>query len=155
METLKLNFDTTILDRPKTFIVEVPYQDGVVATSKYCPTSFLSGPVDLMAAIRGETLDNFMAFCRSQLVAISKIKDTDNVIDLHIGGLMASIMNRLSRTRKISFGDLLIYVDCFALLLEADGFKEEEIREIYPSVTRTILNLYPDHIEDVPLQTNA
>ena len=33
-----------------------------------------------------------------------------------------------------------------SLLLEADGFPEEEIKEIYPRVTRTIVELYPDHI---------
>ena len=45
-----------------------------------------------------------------------------------------------------SLGDLLIYMDCFSLLLEADGFPEEEIRTIYPRVTRSIVELYPDYI---------
>lgn len=150
MESLKLNFDAIIHNEPKTFVVEVPYQDGVVVTSKYCPTSFLSGSVDLMAAIRGETLDKFMADCRRQLVAIAKITEADTELDLHIGGLMAAVMDHLSRAKRISFGELLIYVDCFSHLLEAAGFEEREIREIYPRVTRTILELYPDYIDNCP-----
>lgn len=55
METLKLNFDAQIFGQPKSLTVEVPYQNGIVATSEFCPTELLSGTVDLMAAIRGET----------------------------------------------------------------------------------------------------
>ena len=146
MESLKLNFDTTVLGEPRTFIVEVPYQNGIVATSEFCPTELLSGTVDLMAAVRGESLDKFMTDCRKQLHAMSKITEAKTELDRHIGGLMAAVMDHLSRYDRIAFGDLLIYVDCFSLLLKAAGFGSEEIRAIYPRVTKTIANLYPDHV---------
>lgn len=147
MESLKLNFDTEMRGEPRTLIVEVPYQNGIVATSEYCPTELLSGTVDLMAAIRGESLDKFMADCRKQLLAMSKITEADSDLDLHIGGLMAVVMDHFSRNSRIVFGDLLIYVDCFSLLLKADGYDNEEIRTIYPRVTKTIADLYPDYID--------
>lgn len=147
MESLKLNFDATILGNPRTFIVEVPYQNGIVATSEFCPTELLSGTVDLMAAIRGESLDDFMADCRRQLLAMSKITVAENELDCHIGGLMAAVMDHLSRNKHIVFGDLLIYIDCFSLLLKAAGFDSNEIRNIYPRVTRTIVELYPDYVD--------
>lgn len=147
MEKLKLKFDTEILGEPRTFIVEVPYQDGVVATSEFCPTELLSGTVDLMAAVRGESLDKFMADCRKQLHAMSKITEADSDLDLHIGGLMAVIMDHFSRNSRIVFGDLLIYVDCFSLLLKAEGYDSEEIRTMYPCVTKTIVDLYPDYVD--------
>lgn len=150
MEKLKLNFDTEILGKPHTYVVEVPYQDGVVATSEFCPTELLSGTVDLMAAIRGESLDKFMADCHMQLHAMSKIKEADTDLDRHIGGLMAVVMDHLSRNKLISFGDLLMYVDCFSLLLKAGGFDSAEIRNMYPRITHTILELYPDFISNVP-----
>lgn len=150
MENLKLNFDAVILGDPTTFTVEVPYHDGIVATSEFCPTELLSGSVDLMAAIRGESLDKFMSDCRKQLIAMSKIEEADTKLDLHIGGLMAAVMDQFSRKEKIAFGDLLIYVDIFSLLLKAAGFDSDEIHSMYPFITRTILNLYPDHILDVP-----
>lgn len=147
MELLKLNFDTEILGTPRTFIVEVPYQNGIVATSEFCPTELLSGTVDLMAAIRGESLDKFMTDCRKQLLAMSKITEADSDLDLHIGGLMAVVMDHFSRNNRIVLGDLLIYVDCFSLILKAAGFDSEEIRKIYPRVTKTIADLYPDYID--------
>ncbi|MBD5415614.1 MAG: hypothetical protein HDR46_04910 [Bacteroides sp.] len=150
MEKLKLNFDTVVKGEPRTYIVEVPYQNGIVATSEYCPTEFLSGTVDLMAAVRGETLDKFMADCHMQLLAMSKITDADTALDRHIGGLMAVVMEHLSRKKDISFGDLLIYVDCFSLLLNAAGFDRDEIYSMYPRITHTILELYPDYRQNFP-----
>lgn len=146
MESLKLNFDTEILGEPRTFIVEVPYQDGVVATSKFCPTELMAGTVDLMAAVRGESLDKFMTDCRQQLMAMSKTREVDTLLDVHVAGLIAVVMDHLARCGRLIFGDLLIYMDCFSLLLEADGFQEDEIKNIYPRVTRTIVELYPDYI---------
>lgn len=150
MEKLKLNFDIEVQGEPRTYIVEVPYQNGIVATSEFCPTELLSGTVDLMAAIRGESLDKFMADCRMQLLAMSKITEADTALDRHIGGLMAVVMEHLSRKNNISFGDLLIYVDCFSLLLKAAGFVRDEIYSMYPRITHTILELYPDYISNVP-----
>ena len=86
MESLKLNFDTEILGMPRTFIVEVPYQNGIVATSEFCPTELLSGTVDLMAAIRGESLDTFMAYCRKQLRLCQRLqKQTQTLTDTLAG----------------------------------------------------------------------
>lgn len=146
METIKLNFDAEILGQPRTFIVKVPYQDGLVATSEFCPTELLSGAVDLMAAIRGETLDKFISDCRMQLLAMSRIPEAETELDRHIGGLMAVVMSHLSQYKQIVFGDVLSYIDCFSLLLKASGFDSGEIRAIYPRVTRTITDLYPDHV---------
>lgn len=150
MEKLKLNFDIEVQGEPRTYIVEVPYQNGIVATSEFCPTELLSGTVDLMAAIRGESLDKFMADCRMQLLAMSKITEADTALDRHIGGLMAIVMEHLSRKKDISFGDLLIYIDCFSLLLKAAGFDRDEIYSMYPRITHTILELYPDYVSNVP-----
>lgn len=150
MEKLKLNFDTKIMGEPRTYVVEVPYQEGIVATSEFCPTELLSGSVDLMAAIRGETLDKFMSDCHMQLLAMSNIMEVDTILDRHIGGLMAVVMDHLSREKKISFGDLLIYIDCFSLILKAAGFDRNEIHSMYPLITQTILELYPNYIANVP-----
>ncbi|MDE5808263.1 MAG: hypothetical protein K2H76_09105, partial [Muribaculaceae bacterium] len=95
MESLRLSFEANILGERKNLIVEVPYSNGLVATSEFCPTEYLSGSVELMAAVRGETLDKFMADCRHQLIAMEKITEADTPLDAHIGGLMAAVMDRL------------------------------------------------------------
>lgn len=146
MEKLKLTFDTSIFGQPRSLVVEVPYGEGLVATSEFCPVEFLSGNVRLMAALHGETLDSFMGHCRRQLTAMEKITEAETLLDCHVGGLMAVVMDHLGRERRLEIGDLLLYVDCFSLLLKADGFGAEDILEIYPRVVRTITGLYPDHI---------
>ncbi|MDE7440731.1 MAG: hypothetical protein K2M69_01010 [Muribaculaceae bacterium] len=148
MESLRLNFEANILGETKNIIVEVPYQNGVVATSEFCPTEYLAGSVELMAAVRGETLDKFMTDCRRQLVAMSKITEADTPLDVHIGAFMAAVMECLSRHASISFAELLSYADCFSLLLKGSGFDSAEIGEIYPSVVRAVTELYPENISD-------
>ena len=48
------------------------------------------------------------------------------------------------RSERLSI--LLIYMDCFSLLLEADGLPDEKIMNMYPRVTRAIVGLYPDMV---------
>lgn len=146
MEILKLNFDTEILGKEYTFTVEVPYHDGEVATSEFCPTELITGTTELLAAIRGESLERFIADTRCQLLALSMINDAETEFDRHIGALMAVVMERMSRDDKILFGDLLLYVDCFSLLLKSTGCNEEQIKIIYPHIVRSIANIYPDQI---------
>ena len=142
MEKIKINFDTGAEERLKTYTVEVPYKDGIVITSEFCPAELISEKVNLLAAFRGEPLEKFMEDCRRQVFAMSQIQDTDSPLDKHIGGLMAVVMDHLSRDKSIDFGNLLMLVDCFSLLLKGAGFKDKEIREIYPRVTKTIQELY-------------
>lgn len=146
METLRLNFETILGNEKRTLVVEIPYQEGMVATSEFCPNEFMSGPIKLMAAVRGESLDDFIIDCRRQLSVMSKIDGTDSDLDLHIGGLMAVVMDHLSREETISFGDLLRYTDCFSLLLKGAGFPQDEIHAIYRQVVDTLIDLYPANI---------
>lgn len=150
MESLKLNLDTEINGQTRTFIVEVPYQDGIVATSEFCPTQLLSDTVELIGAIRGETLDKFLDDCHRQLQGMAKLTEAKSEIDRHIGALMAVVMAHLSRNKRIVFGDLLIYVDCFSLLLKAAGFDSDTIRAMYPHITKTIIEMYPDYVDSTP-----
>ena len=59
MESLRLDFEACILGQKRNIIVEVPYQNGLVATSEFCPTEFLSGDVKLFAAVHGESFGLF------------------------------------------------------------------------------------------------
>ena len=144
MAKLQLKFDTDTV----AYTIEVPYKDGVVITSEYCPTECYLAKVDILAACRGEPLDEFMEGCRKQISAITRIKEADTPIDRHIGGLMAVVMDHLSRYKGMALGELLKYVDCFSHLLKGAGYKDEEINEIYPRVTQTIRHLYKDYIKE-------
>lgn len=149
MEILKLNFDVNNPRMPGSLIVEVPYKDGIVATSQFCPTRLMEGSVGLMAAVRGITLDRFMDECRIQTRAMSNIDEAESPLDLHIGALMAVVVSYMESNPELSLDDLLTFTDCFSLLLKADSFADEEIRKIYPEIIETIVKLYPDRITGI------
>lgn len=146
METRKFSFVGNINDVRKELIVNVPVENGGVYTNKYCPQDLLTGGISFVTAINGEVLGEFVADCQKQVIAMEAAGMQKTLLDVHIAGLMAVVMDHLARCGRLIFGDLLIYMDCFSLLLEADGFSEDEVKEIYPRVTRTIVDLYPDYI---------
>ena len=146
METKRFCFSGNIHGNQKDFIVKAPVENGGVYTNKYCPQDLLTGGVSFIKAVNGEVISEFIADCQKQVIAMSTAGVNETRLDTHIAGLMAVVMDHLARCGRLIFGDLLIYMDCFSLLLEADDFSDEEIREIYPRVTRTIVELYPDYI---------
>ncbi len=146
MENRRFNFTCNINGKRKELIVQVPVENNCVYTNKYCPQDLLTGGISFVTAVNGEILEEFIADCQKQVVAMEAAGTERSLFDVHIAGLMAVVMDHLARCGRLIFGDLLIYMDCFCLLLEADSFSDEEIREIYPRVTRTIIELYPDKV---------
>lgn len=146
MENRRFSFAGNINGTRKELIVSVPVENGGVYTNKYCPQDLLTGGINFVTAVNGEVLGEFIADCQKQVAAMGAAVESETRLDTHIAGLMAVVMDHLARCGRLIFGDLLIYMDCFSLLLEADGFSDEEIREIYPRITRTIVELYPNHI---------
>lgn len=146
METRNFCFEATILGRRKDLIVKAPVENGAVITNKFCPQELLTGGLSFITVVNGECIEEFIQDCRVQVLGIKGAGDTGSRLDAHIGGLMAAVMHHITRCGRLIFGDLLIYMDCFALLLEADGFSEAEIRQNYIRVCRTIVQLYGDHV---------
>ena len=139
-------FNGKVFGESKQFIVEAPIENGGVVTSNYCPQDLLTGGLSFVSAINGESEDEFVTDCKSQIAAMEFADTASTLLDAHIGGLMATVMAHLNRCGRLIFGDLLIYIDCFALLLKADGFSDTEIRDIYPKITRSIVELYPNYV---------
>lgn len=146
MEIQKFCFPATINGKTRELTVKVPVENGGVYTNKYCPQELLTGGINFISAVNGEILSEFLTDCRKQVTAMETAGRQNTSIDVHIGGLMGVVMEHLARCGRLIFGDLLIYMDIFALLLEADGYSDKEIRNLYPRVTRTIVELYPDHV---------
>lgn len=146
MELQEFKFTGAIQGKVKHLTVKAPIENGGVRTDKFCPEDLLTGGLGFVTAMNGETASEFISDCTKQVRAMEVAGNKDSLIDVHIAGLMAAVMDHLSGCGRLIFGDLLIYMDCFSLLLEADGYSGAEIREIYPRVTRTIVELYPDFI---------
>lgn len=146
MENQKFKFSGIINGENRELIVTAPVKNGGVYTNKYCPQELLTGGINIISAINGEIIEEFVNDCKKQIIGMEAAGVQNTLLDVHIAGLMGAIMDHLARCGRLIFGDLLIYMDCFSLLLEADGFLDIEIRSIYPRVTRTIVELYPDYI---------
>lgn len=138
-------FKANLMGKARSFNITVPLQNDGVVTSKYCPQELLTGGVDFITAISGESETDFISDCRNQLQAMENIEFSP-LMEVHVAGLMDSVMGHISRCGRLIFGDLLIYMDIFSLLLEADGFEEEEIRYAYPKILWEIVELFPDFI---------
>lgn len=146
MNTRKFSFETLICGASKVLEIEVPVEGDAIITNKYCPQLLLTGGISSVAAVNGEGKEEFVEDCRAQCDGMKAADRNATKIDAHIAGLMAAVNAHLARCGRLIFGDLLIYMDCFALLLEADGFSEAEIRNSYPRIARTIVDLYSDLI---------
>lgn len=146
MDTMTFSFETSIGGVEKTLNVKAPVENGGVITNKYCPQDLLTGGLSFITAVNGEGMDEFILDCRKQCEGMRVAGYKASKLDAHVAGLMASVNDHLSRCGRLIFGDLLIYMDCFALLLEADGFSEADIRNSYPRIVRSIVELYPDYI---------
>lgn len=139
METIRLNFDAEVLGPGKTITVEMPYSDGVVATSRFCPVQLLSGDVELLAAINGEPLDDFVADCKLQLrFAKEAIKDS-NLHEAFIAGLVASVMEHKAHKEYLSYKEYLLHLDVFSWLVYAAGINEAQVSSMYPKVLDSIM----------------
>lgn len=126
--------------------VTAAVHNGSVITNKYCPQELITGGIRYISAINGESAAQFISDCQKQIIAMSISEESDKLYR-HIGGLMAVVMEHIDRCGRLIFGDLLIYIDCFSLLLEADGFSETEIRKMYPRITRSIVDQFADFVK--------
>lgn len=139
METIKLNFDAEVLGKGKTITLEMPYSDGVVATSRFCPMELLSGDVKLLAALNGEPLEDFVKDCKLQLSFANKANDQSSMHESFIAGLMASAMEHQARAGKLKMKDYLLHLDVFSYLVNACGVSADQVTRIYPKVLESVI----------------
>lgn len=148
MEKRNILFEANIQGQQKDLIVNVPVNNGSVITSEFCPQVLLTGGLNCIEAVNGESLNEFFSDCNLQVFAMQQINSNESRMNIHIGGLMTAVNSHIQRCGRLIFGDLLIYVDCFSHLLKADGFSDNEIRKVYPKVTKAIVDLYPNYVKN-------
>lgn len=146
MENRKFCFNGIIQGQYKEFVFEASIENGGVYTNRYCPQDLLTGGISFITAVNGESIDEFIADCKQQIFAMSVLGEDETLLDIHVLGLKSAIMDHLCKYNRLIFRDMLLYVDCFSYLLEADGFEEGEIRKLYPKITREIVETYPSYI---------
>lgn len=140
METIKLNFDAEVLGKGKTVTIEMPYSDGVVVTSRFCPMELLSGDVELLAALNGEPLEDFVKDCKLQLAFANEANEQSSMHESFIAGLMASVMEHQARTGKMTMKDYLLHMDAFSYLINACGVSNDQVIRMYPKVLESVIH---------------
>lgn len=139
METIKLNFDANILGSERSLNIELPYSNGIVATSKFCPAQLLSGDVDLLAALNGEPLEDFVADCRLQLRFAEEEAKASSIHEAFIAGLVASVVEHTSRAGKLTLKDYLLHMDVFSHLIFSAGIPESQVSNIYSKILDSVM----------------
>lgn len=140
METITLNFDAHVLGDGKTITIEVPYSDGIVATSRFCPMELLSGDVELLAAINGEPLEDFVKDCKLQLAFANEASEKSTMHEAFIAGLMASVMEHQTRSCKLTTKDYLLHLDAFSYLVNACGVSADQVTRMYPKILDSVIH---------------
>ena len=140
METIKLNFDADVLGKGRSITVELPYSDGIVATSRFCPMELLSGDIELLAALNGEPLEDFVRDCKLQLSFAKEANTQSSIHEAFIAGLMASVMENRARTGRLTMKDYLLHTDAFSYLIHAAGVDANQVSRMYPKVLESIVN---------------
>ncbi len=140
METIKLNFDAPVLGEGKTITLEVPYSEGIVATSQFCPMELLSGEVELLAALNGEPLEDFVKDCKLQLAFANEANEQSSMHESFIAGLMASVMEHQARAGNLTMKDYLLHMDAFSYLVNACGVSADQVSRIYPKVLKSVIH---------------
>lgn len=145
METIKLNFDAPVMGNGKSITLEVPYSEGVVATSRFCPTELLSGDVELLAALNGEPLEDFVKDCKLQLAFAHEASEQSTMHEAFIAGLMASVMEHQARSGNLTTKDYLLHLDAFSYLVNACGLPIDQVTLMYPKVLESVINTIERH----------
>lgn len=154
MEKKQFRFSATILGERKELVVNVPVRNGFVITNEFCPKvltgltpangSFLA---DMCETIQGELISEFQADCNFLVSAMEECH-ADSRLDVHLYALQNIVESHLRRCGRLIYNDMLIYVDCFALLLKADGFSTSMINDAYPVIVYNLVEACGQFVKD-------
>ncbi len=152
MEKQQFKFKATILGQNKELVVNAPVRNGFVITNEFCPLELTelpkeNFPFEITEAIQGEIINEFNADCTFLVDAMNSCNATER-LDAHLWALQCIVESHLRRCGRLIYTDMLIYVDCFALLLKADGFDSTMIKKCYPAVVYNIVEVYGQFVKD-------
>lgn len=141
-KTFSFQLNTTGNYRKVSF--NAPVNNWAVITNRFCPQSLLrgNGPLaSIMEAMNGEAESDFVNDCQTQVSYINQDSKSERYAK-HVNALSSAVRDHVNRCGRLIFNDLLIYADCFAYLLLADGYRETDIVNVYPKEVLKIVKQY-------------
>ena len=151
MENLRLFvFSADVKGVPNRISFSLPTESSFVISNQYRPNLYsqISSPIINMQA--GEGIKEFYDDCCNILAAASQ--SSEEGVDALVDGLIAVINAHIARCGRLIFGDLMIYIDCWAYILKGAGVSDEDVRDYYSVELGILLSIFLPHIkEDVTL----
>ena len=155
----QFSFSAVICGQPKRFEFEIPVDQQVVITNRFCPKEFLvqqNSPLyDAITYINGEAIGEFEQDCENLASAMST-SQFSNKLDVYKDALFKIIIMHINRCGRLIFNDLLIYMDIFSYFLYADWISENDIKTLYPCLVNQAVNWFQKYVKDsrtlLPLQ---
>ena len=98
-------------------------------TNQYRPNlqSEMALPIVDMQA--GEDIKDFYNDCNNILIEASR--SSQEGVDALLDGLTSVIKAHIARCGRLIFGDLMIYIDCWAHILKGGGVSDQNVRDYY------------------------
>ncbi len=149
----RFSFSIKVNGKMGRYSFTAPTEEGYVITNYFCPDSLLidkDSPFSIMSAIipqNGELEDEFVNDCQNIVNASNSISNNDITFCLQ-NGLHAVIAKHVNRCGRLLFQDLLLYIDCYSYLLKAVGYSENEIKRLYPAITKKIVDVMSQYVKD-------
>lgn len=147
------NFQMKVNGCTKTVPISVPYENGMVITSEFCPPQLLAtgaGPLPWLqtSPIHGESEQEFINDCQMQIQTINEIEGQYGTIDSHQKALSSVVVAHIRRCGRLLFQDLLIYIDIYYHLLKAAGYSTTETKGNYALITKASVDSLAQYVKD-------
>lgn len=147
MENLKLFvFSTDIKGVPKRISFNLPTTSSFVITNQYRPNLYSETALPIVNMQAGEDIKDFYNDCNNILTAASC--SSQEGVDALVDGLIAVIKAHIAKCGRLIFGDLMIYIDCWAHILKGGGVSDQDVKDYYSVELGILVSGFLPHIKD-------
>ncbi len=141
-----INFDFSIRREGKMFNFRISLpeiQSGFVVTSNIRP-NWLTNPNNIMQFEGGESCEEFKRDCQRMVNHVNN--DNQDFENSMSSALFESVNNHMQRYGRLMLNDLLLYIDCWAYILNNTALTLADTHTAYSSVLAFICQQMSDKI---------
>lgn len=138
-------FSPRVRGVPQRISFPLPVESGFVITNQYRP-DIIPLPNPIVGLQAGEAIFEFQNDCENIINVAGN--STNSSVDAFVDGLLGVVKSHVNRCGRLIFGDLMIYVDCFAHIIKAIGLPEDEVKQCYLIELAIITKGFLPYIKD-------
>ena len=140
-------FEAHVNGCPQRISFRLPVMNGSnhVITNQFRPDIYPKSDV-IVGFQSGESISEFYNDCTNILSEASR--SSEEGVDALVDGLITVIKAHIARCGRLIFGDLMIYIDCWAHILKGGGVSEQDVRDYYSVELGILVSGFLPHIKD-------